>query len=72
MKKHRILQSPGILLGAFGPALLIGTMLVFFSVQVQARPKFTRETRKACNFCHDRPPALNDAGKKFKANGFKL
>jgi hypothetical protein len=72
MKKHRILQSLGMLLGAFGPALLIGTMLVFFSVQGQARPEFTRETGKRCNFCHDRPPALNNTGRKFKANGFKL
>ena len=35
--------------------------------------KFTQETGKACNFCHaPAPPALSDAGKKFKENGNKL
>ena len=40
--------------------------------EAAATPKFTQDTGKACNFCHDKPPGLNDQGKKFKANGNKL
>lgn len=40
--------------------------------KAEAGPRFTRETGKPCNFCHDRPPGLNAEGKKFKANGNKL
>lgn len=41
--------------------------------------KYKKETGKKCNFCHigipekgDRNPQLNETGKKFKANGYKL
>ena len=39
----------------------------------QATAKFSQETGKACNFCHTMPPpALNEVGRKWKANGNKL
>jgi hypothetical protein len=53
--------------------LLMDGALVFSSTRsAQASPKFTQETGKACNFCHTKPPALNDQGLKFKANGNRL
>jgi hypothetical protein len=61
----------GCLMGAVG---LLGLgALTLQPNPAQASVKFTQETGKACNFCHEAaPPALNDAGKKFKANGNKL
>jgi hypothetical protein len=59
------------LLGALG--LLAFGALTLQPSPAQASMKFTQETGKACNFCHaPAPPALNDAGKKFKENGNKL
>ncbi len=39
-----------------------------------ANPKFAKETNKACATCHVKAgkPELNDVGKCFKANKFKL
>ena len=35
----------------------------------QATPPYARQTRLPCNACHARPPALNQNGMDFKANG---
>jgi hypothetical protein len=53
-------------------ALLFAGMLTFAPEKAQASAAFAQQTGKACNFCHTAPPALNDQGKKFKANGNKL
>jgi len=58
--------------GAAAVVLLAGALTTLGSREAAASPKFTQETGKACNFCHSKPPELNDAGKKFKANGNKL
>jgi len=58
--------------GAAAVVLVAGALTAMGSREAAANPKFTQETGKACNFCHTKPPELNDAGKKFKANGNKL
>lgn len=51
---------------------LSALMLTVAPRQAAANPGFAQQTGKACTFCHSAPPALNDQGKKFKANGNKL
>lgn len=47
--------------------------LTFTSKDAGASQKFTEQTGKPCQFCHvGAPPALNEQGKRFKANGNKL
>ncbi len=58
--------------GVAAVALIAGALTTIGSRQAAATPKFTQDTGKACNFCHSKPPELNDQGKKFKANGNKL
>lgn len=58
--------------GAAAVVLIAGALTTLGSREAAATPKFTQETGKACNFCHSKPPELNDQGKKFKANGNKL
>ena len=71
MKNTILLMGLTSLIG-IGAVLGLG-MLIFAPNKAQASAKFTQETGKACNFCHaPAPPALNDAGKKFKENGNKL
>ena len=62
---------------ASGVAALAATTLVagltFEARNANATMKFTEQTGKPCMFCHAAsPPALNDQGKRFKANGNKL
>ena len=52
--------------------LLVAAALTLGSREAAAKPEFAQQTGKPCGFCHSQPPALNDQGKKFKANGFKL
>ena len=52
--------------------LLVAAALTLGSREAAAKPEFAQQTGKACGFCHTQPPTLNDQGKKFKANGFKL
>ncbi len=53
-------------------ALLIAGTLAFAPQKAEASAAFTQQTGKGCPTCHTAPPALNAAGKKFKANGNKF
>lgn len=70
MQKLITIASVTLVSGA--TALLLVAALTFAPQEAQANPKFAQQTGKACTFCHTAPPALNDSGKKFKANGNKL
>ena len=48
--------------------LLAGAMIVIASGQSMANPAIAAKEKKACAACHTAPPALNDAGKKYKAS----
>jgi cytochrome c551/c552 len=55
---------------ATGATLLTAVaIMVLASGQTMANPAIAQKTGKACNACHTTPPALNDAGKKYKAQG---
>ena len=54
-------------------------LVLGLSLQLTATLKYKRETSKKCAFCHsgipemeDEDPQLNQEGKKFRENGFKL
>ena len=47
---------------------LAGAMIVIASGQSMANPAIAAKEKKACGACHTTPPALNDAGKKYKAS----
>jgi hypothetical protein len=49
--------------------LSAGAIVALASGQTMANPAMAQKTGKACNACHTTPPALNDAGKKYKAGG---
>jgi len=52
--------------------LTVGVWAVFAwaaTTSSQATPAFALQTGRPCNACHTRPPALNQNGKEFKANG---
>ena len=59
--------------------LPLSLVLGLLSLQLTATLKHKRETSKKCVFCHsgipemeDEDPQLNQEGKKFRENGFKL
>jgi len=53
---------------AMGTVLLTaGAMIVLASGQAMANPAIAKKTGQACAKCHTAPPALNDYGKKYKA-----
>jgi hypothetical protein len=58
--------------GAAAVVLIAGALATMGTKEAAASPKFTQDTGKACNFCHSKPPELNDQGKAFKAKGNKL
>jgi len=47
--------------------LLAGAMIVIATGQSMATPAIASKEKKPCAACHTTPPALNDAGKKYKA-----
>jgi hypothetical protein len=47
---------------------LAAAMIVFVSGQTMANPAIATKEGKPCAACHTAPPALNDAGKKYKAS----
>lgn len=53
--------------------LAVGIVLML-PAAAHATPKFAKETSKACTTCHAKAgkPELNDVGKCFKNNKFKL
>lgn len=59
---QRFLTAVTVLLSA-------GAILMLASGQTMANPAMAQKTGKACNACHTTPPALNAAGKKYKAGG---
>jgi hypothetical protein len=48
--------------------LLAGAMIVIATGQSMATPAIASKEKKPCTACHTAPPALNDAGKKYKAS----
>ena len=48
--------------------LLAGAVIVITTGQSFATPAIASKEGKACTACHTAPPALNDAGKKYKAS----
>jgi hypothetical protein len=61
-----------IFAAAAGAAAIVVFAGLATTQQASASMKNTQETGKPCTFCHTTAPALNDQGKKFKANGNKL
>jgi hypothetical protein len=59
--------------------LIGGFCFVLYSTSVEATLKYRKETGKRCTFCHtgvpkagDEDPKLNQDGKIFRDNGYKL
>ena len=63
--------------------LASGLLMLFFAglyiETLQGTLKYRRETNKKCTFCHtaipetgDEDPRLNEEGKKFKKNDYRL
>jgi hypothetical protein len=52
-----------------GGAALLLAVLLFSPNHAKATVAITQQTGKACPVCHTTPPALNDAGKKYKQTG---
>ena len=48
--------------------LLAGAVIVITAGQSMATPAIAAKEKKACAACHTAPPALNEAGKKYKAS----
>jgi hypothetical protein len=48
--------------------LLAASMIVIATGQSFATPAIASKEKKPCTACHTTPPALNDAGKKYKAS----
>jgi hypothetical protein len=70
MKILPVLVASGV---AALAAITLVAGLTFEARDANASMKFTQQTGKPCTYCHTgAPPALNDAGKRFKANGNKL
>ncbi len=57
--------TTAMLLGA--AAVMALAIAVGTPKQVQATPAIAQKTGEACAKCHTAPPALNDYGKKYKA-----
>jgi cytochrome c551/c552 len=48
---------------------IVAVLVLAASGQTMANPATAQKTGKACGACHTTPPALNDAGKKYKETG---
>jgi hypothetical protein len=53
-------------------ASLLAVALILAAPNAEATPKFARQTRQRCSFCHSGVPRLNDTGLSFKNNGFQF
>jgi hypothetical protein len=51
--------------------LLLG-LTAFFTLGLQAAPMFARKYKISCTVCHSAFPKLNDFGKEFMANNYRL
>jgi hypothetical protein len=65
IKVHGVLAKTAATASAIA---LAGVMIVFVSGQTMANPAIAKKEGKPCAACHTAPPALNDAGKKYKAS----
>ena len=55
------------------PLVILAAMMVFFHLQeAHGVPYFARKYDLNCKSCHIIPPALNQQGENFVANGYKL
>lgn len=72
MSSRTILSILSAAAGAAALVLVAGLATTMSTREASASMKFTQSTGKPCTFCHTTAPALNDQGKKFKANGNKL
>jgi hypothetical protein len=64
-KVHGVLAKTAATASAIA---LAGAMIVFVSGQTMANPAIATKEGKPCAACHTAPPALNAAGKKYKAS----
>jgi cytochrome c553 len=69
MSMKKLVLAGAVVATAFS---LAAVMVTLTPRQAAAKPEYAAQTGKACTFCHTAPPALNDQGKKFQANGHKL
>ncbi len=51
---------------------LIPLFVLLFSSQAQAIPAFARSTNLNCVACHTAFPSLNETGREFKTNGYRI
>ena len=63
--KHGVLAKTAATASAIA---LAGAMIVIATGQSMATPALAQKTGKICTGCHTAPPALNDAGKKYKTS----
>lgn len=58
------------------PAAILASGLLLSTVSSYAKPEFTKQTKKACTFCHvdakTKPKELKPAGKYFKEHNNSL
>ena len=52
--------------------ILVATMLSFHLQEAHGVPYFARKYELNCTSCHIMPPALNQRGENFVANGYKF
>jgi hypothetical protein len=65
------IAAPAVMAGSL--VLLILWALTLAPQSADANPVYAFRTGQGCTTCHAfPPPALNDAGKRFKANGYKM
>ena len=64
------IAAPAVMAGSL--VLLILWALTLAPQRADANPVYAWRTSEGCPTCHIFPPALNDTGKKFKANGYKF
>jgi hypothetical protein len=56
------------------PVALLGLLAIAmsWSPAVNAIPAFARQLDKACSTCHEAIPRLNEAGRTYRANGYRF
>ena len=60
-------------------SILLAFFVFLWNTSIEGTLRYKKETEKKCTFCHtgipqpgDEDPQLNQDGKKFKDNGYKL
>jgi hypothetical protein len=67
MQKARMRAVVTKIAASASALLLAGAMIAIATGQSFATPAIAAKEKKPCAACHTTPPALNDAGKKYKA-----